>query len=67
MQTGLASRKLTFRDIFVAQLVPRRSALVRSRPEEYHGSMETIEMRSVVTTDEGSTNSAHRGPYPTDP
>jgi IS1 family transposase len=40
MQAGLATRKLSFRDIFVAK-VPRGSfVLVRSRPEEYHGSME---------------------------
>ena len=40
MQAGLASRKLTFRDIFVAKLVPRCFVLVRSRPEAYHGTME---------------------------
>jgi hypothetical protein len=40
MQAGLATRKLTFRDIFAAQLTPRHFVLVPSKPYEYHGSME---------------------------
>ncbi|MFT7487524.1 MAG: hypothetical protein ACI9F9_003385 [Candidatus Paceibacteria bacterium] len=40
MQAGLASTKLKFRDIFIAQVHPVAFVLVRSRPERYHGSME---------------------------
>ncbi|MFT7669908.1 MAG: hypothetical protein ACI8X5_002615 [Planctomycetota bacterium] len=42
MQARLASRKLTFLDVFAAQVGPASFALVGSMPEEYHGSMETV-------------------------
>ena len=40
MQAGLAARKLTFRDVFIAQVGLAGFVLVRSEPEEYHGPME---------------------------
>lgn len=40
MQAGLALRKLTFRDIFVAQTAPLCFVLVRSAPAAYQGSRE---------------------------
>ena len=40
MQAGLASRKLTFRDVFTAPVGPAGFVLVRSRAQEYHGTME---------------------------
>ncbi|MFT7669707.1 MAG: IS1 family transposase [Planctomycetota bacterium] len=40
MQAGLVSRKLTFRDIFVAKVAPPCFVLVRSWHEGYHGRPE---------------------------
>lgn len=40
-QAGLASRKLTFRDVFVPQLVPAPLVLVGPPAGAYHGSVET--------------------------
>ncbi|MFT7670613.1 MAG: transposase-like protein [Planctomycetota bacterium] len=40
MQAGLVSRKLTFRDIFVAKIAPPCFVLVRSVRSGYHRSME---------------------------
>jgi hypothetical protein len=42
MQAGLASRKLSLRDIFVARVATARFVLVRSKLEEYHGSVEIM-------------------------
>ena len=41
MQAGVASRKLTLRDVFVPQVVPAPFVLVGSRAEAYHECVET--------------------------
>ena len=42
MQAGLASKQLSFRDIFTARDVAARFAVVRSNGVAYHEPIETI-------------------------
>ena len=42
MQAGLASRKLSFRDIFTARIAPTRFVVVRSVAGTHHGAGEIM-------------------------